>query len=52
MVRGLQKYDCYSDTCLLAQTDTRTCVKWKEYERVGCKVFVQTIVEESVRVEF
>lgn len=47
-----QKSDHYKDAYLLSQTNTWTCVEWKEYEGVGYEIFVQTIVKESVRIEF
>jgi len=36
---------------LLAQADSRTGIEWKENEWIRSKVFFQSLVEETVRIE-
>ncbi len=38
-------------THLLSETNTRTSIKWKEDERVGSEILLETIVEESVGIK-
>jgi hypothetical protein len=37
---------------LLAETDPRASIEREEYEGIGCEVFVQPLVQESVGIEF